>query len=58
MSFVFGVAQLFCWVGVGYEIALNNTWKAVSFGLSAFVCAFLNVMNMMAKEIRKHGTSN
>jgi hypothetical protein len=49
---------LLCWVAVGYNLALHNTWAQVSFGLAAVVLGLISAMNEVGKEIRKRGTSN
>jgi hypothetical protein len=58
MPFILSFFQLLCWVAVGYNLALHNTWAQVSFGLAAVVLGLISAMNEVGKEIRKRGTSN
>ena len=58
MSFLLSFFQLLCWVAVGYNLALHNTWAQVAFALGAIALGLVSAMNEVGKEVRKRGHSN
>lgn len=58
MSFMLSFFQLLCWIAVGYNLALHNTWAQVAFSLGAITLGLASAMNEVGKEMRKRGTSN
>lgn len=58
MSFLFNIIQLFCWIAVGYQLALDNNWAAFGIGMFSIVIGLVSAMNDVGKELRKHGNSN
>lgn len=58
MSFIFSFVQLWAWIGTGYYWHARNGWAQVACVLFALLMGLASAMDIVGKEIRKHGNTS